>query len=234
MWTGPYVLVAHSWGGLTAKLFASRYPNAVAGLVLVDPGSEFLKTSLTPAQWAKLAGAAKKLGEPRALEAVDYEPSVAALRAAPPARAIPMVVLTADKQFDFRRGRCGDVARLAGSSGSCRNASQRQARHPYEQRPLHPRGAAAAGDQGNPAGRRGRVQKVHGNSGIGAGSRNRTHDQRFTNRSLSYGTFSNQALATHATFQEQLRAASEQPQRSKRSYEMATLAIVQVRAAPML
>jgi pimeloyl-ACP methyl ester carboxylesterase len=84
---GPYVLVAHSWGGLIARLFASQYPNEVAGLVLVDPGSEFLKTSLTPAQWAKFVRAAKKLGEPRDLEAADYEPSVS--RFAPPLPCAP-------------------------------------------------------------------------------------------------------------------------------------------------
>jgi pimeloyl-ACP methyl ester carboxylesterase len=44
---GPYMLVGHSWGGLIARLFASTYPDEVAGLVLVDPASEFLKSSLT-------------------------------------------------------------------------------------------------------------------------------------------------------------------------------------------
>ena len=33
----PIVLVGHSFGGLTARLFASRYPHRVAGLVLLDP-----------------------------------------------------------------------------------------------------------------------------------------------------------------------------------------------------
>lgn len=33
---GPYVLVAHSFGGYTAQLFASRYPELSAGLVLID------------------------------------------------------------------------------------------------------------------------------------------------------------------------------------------------------
>lgn len=33
---GPYVLVGHSFGGYTMQLFANRYPNKTAGLVLVD------------------------------------------------------------------------------------------------------------------------------------------------------------------------------------------------------
>jgi pimeloyl-ACP methyl ester carboxylesterase len=34
---GPYVLVGHSLGGLNVQVFASRYPNLVAGLILLDP-----------------------------------------------------------------------------------------------------------------------------------------------------------------------------------------------------
>jgi pimeloyl-ACP methyl ester carboxylesterase len=33
---GPYVLVGHSYGGLYARMYAARYPNEVAGVVLVD------------------------------------------------------------------------------------------------------------------------------------------------------------------------------------------------------
>jgi len=33
---GPYILVAHSYGSLIARLYVSRYPTDVAGLVLVD------------------------------------------------------------------------------------------------------------------------------------------------------------------------------------------------------
>lgn len=32
----PYVLVAHSWGGVVARLFALRNPELVAGMVLID------------------------------------------------------------------------------------------------------------------------------------------------------------------------------------------------------
>jgi pimeloyl-ACP methyl ester carboxylesterase len=40
---GPYVLVGHSFGGLTMPLFAARYPEKIAGMVLVDP--------VVPAEW---------------------------------------------------------------------------------------------------------------------------------------------------------------------------------------
>jgi hypothetical protein len=46
----------------------------------------------------------------------------------------------------------------------------------------------------------------------------------FLIRRSSWDRILNQALATHAKFQEQLRAASEQLQRGKRSYEMASYA----------
>jgi pimeloyl-ACP methyl ester carboxylesterase len=39
----PYVLVGHSFGGLTMPLFAARFPNEVAGMVLIDP--------VAPAEW---------------------------------------------------------------------------------------------------------------------------------------------------------------------------------------
>ena len=39
----PYILVGHSFGGLTMPLFAARYPTETAGMVLVDP--------VAPAEW---------------------------------------------------------------------------------------------------------------------------------------------------------------------------------------
>ena len=52
----PFVLIGHSFGGYNVRLFQSRYPDEVAGLVLMDTvtpgfvaGQEAL---LTPDQWA--------------------------------------------------------------------------------------------------------------------------------------------------------------------------------------
>jgi pimeloyl-ACP methyl ester carboxylesterase len=38
----PYVLVGHSLGGTNMQLYASRYPDEVAGVVLVDSALEDL------------------------------------------------------------------------------------------------------------------------------------------------------------------------------------------------
>jgi pimeloyl-ACP methyl ester carboxylesterase len=50
--TGPYVVVAHSLSGKTARLFASQHPNEVAGMVLIDARHESVDQHLTPEQVA--------------------------------------------------------------------------------------------------------------------------------------------------------------------------------------
>ncbi len=51
---GPYLLVGHSFGGFNVRMFASRHPERVAGMVLVDASHEdqfdnFDSAGLTPA-----------------------------------------------------------------------------------------------------------------------------------------------------------------------------------------
>jgi pimeloyl-ACP methyl ester carboxylesterase len=54
---GPYVLVAHSAGGLVVRLYASMYPDEVVGMVLLDSTHEDVwlrfKEALPPAPWAE-------------------------------------------------------------------------------------------------------------------------------------------------------------------------------------
>jgi pimeloyl-ACP methyl ester carboxylesterase len=47
---GPYVLVAHSAGGKHARLFAQQRRQDVAGIVLVDPRSEYVEDHMTAAE----------------------------------------------------------------------------------------------------------------------------------------------------------------------------------------
>jgi pimeloyl-ACP methyl ester carboxylesterase len=101
---GPYVLVGHSYGGLVVRLYASTYPEDVSGLVLVDALTEGLRDAETPEQWA----IQRKLmeGDIReslvlypALERNDPERSFDQVRAAPPLRPLPLVVLSADRPW---------------------------------------------------------------------------------------------------------------------------------------
>ena len=101
---GPYVLVGHSYGGLVARLYASTYPNDVSGLVLVDALSEGLQDAETPEQWViqrKLAegDVRESLVLYPALERIDIDRSFDQVRAAPPLRSIPLVVLSADRPW---------------------------------------------------------------------------------------------------------------------------------------
>src|ERR1700733_4163577 len=49
---GPCVLAGHSWGGILVQLLAFRRPDLAAGLVLVDPGHEEMKSALPlPVRW---------------------------------------------------------------------------------------------------------------------------------------------------------------------------------------
>jgi len=43
---GPYILVGHSFGGNNVRLFASQYPDEVAGVVLVDASHEDLPAKM--------------------------------------------------------------------------------------------------------------------------------------------------------------------------------------------
>jgi pimeloyl-ACP methyl ester carboxylesterase len=98
---GPYLLVGHSYGGLITRLYAGEYPNEVAGLVFVDAGAPEWQTAMTPQQWhilQAITGPSKdQLTKYPALERIDYDESMAQVRAAAPLRrSLPVVVLSRD------------------------------------------------------------------------------------------------------------------------------------------
>jgi pimeloyl-ACP methyl ester carboxylesterase len=79
---GPFVLVGHSLGGLNMQVYAGRYPDQVAGLVLLDPpplswllgeayaGLRQMAVQQT-ATWRDQAAEAARSGEPEAQAAAD-------------------------------------------------------------------------------------------------------------------------------------------------------------------
>ena len=112
---GPYVLAAHSFGGLVVRLYAATYPDEVVGLVLVDAAHEDYyaaqREALTPEQRADMARALEQ-GPPELAdypdrERLDPDASAAQLReaaAASPLRPLPLIVLTHGRPWDWPPG----------------------------------------------------------------------------------------------------------------------------------
>jgi pimeloyl-ACP methyl ester carboxylesterase len=107
---GPYVLAAHSLGGLFARLYASTYPDEVVGLVLVDAFSERLETLMTPEKWAALVRLNQSVGtdevipipgygDVETLKWGTYNAVVREAVAASPLRPMPLAVLAHGKPF---------------------------------------------------------------------------------------------------------------------------------------
>lgn len=102
---GPYLVVAHSYGGLIGRLFASTYPKDVAGLVLVDTLSESLYPALgsvaNQALWLRLNNNYSKDLDPFHQERTDLLASFRQMERAPPVRPMPALVLSSDQPYDF-------------------------------------------------------------------------------------------------------------------------------------
>ena len=100
--SGPYVIVAHSYGGLVSELFSSTYMKDVVGRVLVDVTSVYLKQTMTEEQFDALVASANSPSPPgtdpiQAVEAIDLRHAVDVILAQPVVPPLPVAVLTADK-----------------------------------------------------------------------------------------------------------------------------------------
>ena len=93
--SAPYVLVAHSYGGVVAMLFTRMYADEVAGLVMVDTVTE-LMTNVASPQAVEAWDASNRISSPEAPEAVELLDAFAKIEAAPPRRELPAIVLSAD------------------------------------------------------------------------------------------------------------------------------------------
>jgi len=108
---GPYVLAGHSMGGFFVRLYASTYPDDVAGLVLLDarPDGLFaqIEPLLTPGQWDALMWLllSPPVREPVLRDGLeDYDPAafddvMHQASAATPLKPMPVAVLAHGQTF---------------------------------------------------------------------------------------------------------------------------------------
>jgi len=105
----PYVLAGHSAGGLNVRLYAARFPDEVAGLVLVDATQEdFPKMEaaiLTQAEREKTRTAIANAPEAVRDEIEAIPLSVEELRHAGPAPEVPVAIITAFHETESEKFR---------------------------------------------------------------------------------------------------------------------------------
>ncbi|MBI1352583.1 MAG: alpha/beta fold hydrolase [Actinomycetales bacterium] len=85
---GPYLLIAHSYGGLIGRAFAAQRPGEVAGLMLVDAVYPGIQRTFLPSyrgDWHEGG------------TVIDMDASERATRGGPDLGSTPLVVLTAGK-----------------------------------------------------------------------------------------------------------------------------------------
>jgi pimeloyl-ACP methyl ester carboxylesterase len=100
----PYVLVAHSFGGLNVRLYASQYPTDVVGMVLVDSVHEdrFAATAKVLTREQQAAFERDKQANP---EGLDYYESSRLVRAIGPSLPnIPIIVIARGRADPWPRG----------------------------------------------------------------------------------------------------------------------------------
>ncbi len=92
----PFVVVAHSYGGIVADLLARTHPELVSGLVMVDPLSEFLPSVGTAEQNAAFERDGPVPPDPGG-EGILPDDAFRRIGAAPPLPRVPAIVLSSDK-----------------------------------------------------------------------------------------------------------------------------------------
>ena len=109
---GPFVLVAHSFGGMIARLFAQTHPAEVAGMVLVDAFGTNIKR-LFGALWPRYVALLNHPGTPldaqRGFETVDVNGAIRAIERARPLPRIPLAVMSKGEPFTTAPGTPRDL-----------------------------------------------------------------------------------------------------------------------------
>jgi pimeloyl-ACP methyl ester carboxylesterase len=96
---GPYVLVGHSMGGLLARLYASTYPQDVAGVVLLDATPDSIFSAANAASRAKTV-AEIEAGLKKARPGVPVVPLPADTQPAVAMSLLPEILRAVKEEFE--------------------------------------------------------------------------------------------------------------------------------------
>jgi pimeloyl-ACP methyl ester carboxylesterase len=120
---GPYVLVGHSLGALLSRLYAQRYPQGVAGLILIDgphpeQGSRFARALMATGYHQhelvqpilEMAAGVPPEAHP---EGLDFASSLAQIDSAHRFGALPLVVVASGKSHALEMPALPQEAALA-------------------------------------------------------------------------------------------------------------------------
>ena len=114
----PYLLVGHSFGGFNIRVFNGKFPDEVAGLVLVDATQED-QYRLLPQAWAKMATATRRRAHRQAFWAPLYiDLGVARLQLRLQGHEVPAVLL----QSKYLKARASEFENIEVSAEQARAA----------------------------------------------------------------------------------------------------------------
>ena len=129
---GPFIVVGHSYGASVARLFASRFPEDIGGIVLIDGQHESVleeqRKTLTGEDLATLEEMVVRMKEmaPPGSEVACQEETAEQLRLSAPLPEVPLVVLTAgDRSRAMPPSRSGGMALRSGRSTGSMNRDRR-------------------------------------------------------------------------------------------------------------
>jgi pimeloyl-ACP methyl ester carboxylesterase len=129
--SGPFVLAAHSYGGLVARLFAHELPADVSGMVLVDSFAPELREAM-PQQWPAWIDwnttPTAILEDYPDYERVDFDRALDEVVANRSIAPMPLVVLTADAPYPAP-SKPGLPADISTVTREAQDVSQRQVAH---------------------------------------------------------------------------------------------------------
>jgi pimeloyl-ACP methyl ester carboxylesterase len=99
----PYLLVAHSYGGLIVRLLAQIYPSEIAGMVFVDAFGTNIRHLFGPRLWPRYVRLLNHPGTPLdrqpGFETVNVDGAINTIQRARPLPRVPLAVISKTEPF---------------------------------------------------------------------------------------------------------------------------------------